>query len=39
MIAWEDGQIQPVEVQESVYMAAREGAMDLKTAEAFNDQN
>ena len=39
VITWEDGQIQPVEVQKTAYMAAREGGMDIKKAEAFNDQN
>jgi hypothetical protein len=39
VVTWEDGNVQPVEVQESAYMAAREGELDMKKVEAFNGQN
>ncbi|HSI67680.1 MAG TPA: hypothetical protein VK947_09710 [Planococcus sp. (in: firmicutes)] len=39
VVTWEDGQIQPVEVQGSTYLAAREGGFNMKKIEAYNDQN
>lgn len=39
VVTWEDGQAQSLEVQESAYMAAREGGFDMKKVEAFNSQN
>ncbi|RPI82489.1 MAG: hypothetical protein EHM41_18240 [Chloroflexi bacterium] len=39
VVTWDDGQIQPLEVQVSTYLAAREGASHMIKIEAHNDQN
>lgn len=39
VVTWDDGQIQPLEVQVSAYLAAREGASHVIKIEAHNDQN
>jgi len=39
VVTWEDRQVQPVEVQESTYLTAREGKWSVKRVEAINDQN
>ncbi len=38
VITWEDGHLQSAEVQESTYLAVREGGFSIKTIEAYNDQ-
>jgi hypothetical protein len=39
VVTWADEHVQSVDVQESTYMAAREGGFDMKKVEAFDDQN
>jgi hypothetical protein len=38
VVTWEDGQTQTVEAQESAYMAAREGELNIVKIEAYNGQ-
>lgn len=37
-VTWEDGHLQPVDVQESTYFAVREGGFSIKKIDAYNDQ-
>ncbi len=39
VVTWEDGHIQPAEVQENTYFAVREGGFSIKKIEAYNDQH
>jgi hypothetical protein len=39
LVTWEDGHIQPSEVQESTYFAVREGGFTIKKIDAYNDKH